>query len=159
MSLPPWTPQALAFHWGDAYVFSYTRDRWVALRRDKRYFIVADTLDELEAAIRIDYRSDPVPRVCDPPGAGDYPGRPEEDRDERTGDQGEHNAGLDPDTAMVLSELRQLFPRWDVTYSAELQTWMAKSRSGSFSEHSIALIWVALARMERRKEERRTDGE
>ncbi len=28
--------EALAFHWGDAYLFSYFRDRWVALRRDNR---------------------------------------------------------------------------------------------------------------------------
>jgi len=36
---PPWTLESLAFHWGDAYVFCYTRDRWVALRKDNHTFI------------------------------------------------------------------------------------------------------------------------
>ena len=51
MMTPPWTLELLSFHWGDAYLFCYARNRWVALRRDQRYFLTADTLDELEAAI------------------------------------------------------------------------------------------------------------
>lgn len=31
--------EALAFHWGDAYLLSYFRDRCVALRRDNHRFI------------------------------------------------------------------------------------------------------------------------
>ena len=33
MMTPPWTLESLAYHWGDAYLFCYTRDRWVALRK------------------------------------------------------------------------------------------------------------------------------
>ncbi len=36
--------EALGFEWGDAYLLSYSRDRWVALRRDTRRFLIADTL-------------------------------------------------------------------------------------------------------------------
>ena len=43
--------EALGFEWGDAYLLSYSRDRWVALRRDARRFLVADTLTGLEHAI------------------------------------------------------------------------------------------------------------
>ena len=145
MSLPPWTLESLVHHWGDAYLFSYCRDRWVALRRDTRYFISADTLDELEAAIQADYEACPVPRAFDPPGTADYLGRPDEEN-ERQRDEDEN---LAPETSLVLSELRQLFPLWAVTYSPGLQTWIAKSKHGSFCEHSIALVWVALERMER----------
>ena len=70
--MPPWTLERLAYEWGDAYLFSYCRDRWVALRRDNRSFITAHTLDLLEGAIRENYRWHPVPRAYDPPGATDY---------------------------------------------------------------------------------------
>ena len=60
--------EALMFEWGDAYLFSHIRDRWVALRRDTGRFLVADTLAGLEHAIQADYRDDPVSRDCDPPG-------------------------------------------------------------------------------------------
>lgn len=160
MTRREWTLAALAHEWGDAYLLSYCRDRWVALRRDKRYFLVADTLDELEAAVRADYRERPVPRTFDPPNAGDY-------LDEADGvgeagtwkspmpeavaaDEQDGDALLGPETRMILAELRQLFPYWEISYSAELGTWMARSTYGSFCEHSIALVWVALARMERR---------
>jgi hypothetical protein len=57
---------------------------------------------------------------------------------------------LDPDTRIILREVRALFPYWESTYSAELGIWRAKSKHGSFGEPSIALVWVALAQMERR---------
>ena len=60
--------EALGFEWGDAYLLSYSRDRWVALRRDTGRFLVAGTLTGLEHAIQADYRDDPVSRDCDPPG-------------------------------------------------------------------------------------------
>jgi hypothetical protein len=72
MTMRPWTLTALAHEWGDAYLLSYCPDRWVALRRDQRYFLAADTLDGLERAIRSDYRERPVPREYDPPGADAY---------------------------------------------------------------------------------------
>lgn len=159
MTLPPWTLESLAHEWGDAYLLSYCRDRWVALRRDERYFIVADTLDELETAIRADYRKLPVPRAFDPPGADAYLGSSDSgawwgDEDEEwDGDNcriyDRHEAeqtALDLPTSLVLVKLRRFFPTWDVTYSAELKTWIARSSRGSFCEPSILLVWVALAR-------------
>ena len=71
-SQPAVTLESVAFHWGDAYLLSYARDRWVALRRDRHRFLTAHTLTELETAIEADYRDHPVPRDFDPPGAGDY---------------------------------------------------------------------------------------
>ena len=58
--------EALGFEWGDAYLLSYSRDRWVALRRDARRFLIAGTLTGLEHAIQADYRHHPVSRDCDP---------------------------------------------------------------------------------------------
>ena len=67
MSGPRWTLAAVTYHWADAYLITYTRDRWVALRRDTRKFLSGHTLDELEAAICADYGRQPVPREFDPP--------------------------------------------------------------------------------------------
>jgi hypothetical protein len=67
MSGPRWTLAAVTYHWGDAYLITYTRDHWVALRRDTRQFLSGSTLDELEAAIRADYDRQPVPREFDLP--------------------------------------------------------------------------------------------
>lgn len=157
MTMPPWTLERLAHEWGDAYLLSYCRDRWVALRRDQRYFLTADTLDGLERAIQSDYREWPVPRECDPPGASDYldesDGRDETDGwgpplaevAERDGDD-----ALEPETRIILRELRELFPYWEISYSAELGIWRAKSKHGSFGEPSIALVWVVLSQMERK---------
>jgi hypothetical protein len=176
MTRQPWTPDALTFAWGDAYELSYERDRWVALRRDGQAGITACTLDLLEQAIRENYRRQAVPRDYDPPGATDYlaarDGEPwwGEADEERQGDDcriygraeperaeagqeepGEDaNTSLDAETRLILAELRQLFPYWEVAYSAELGTWRAKSRYGSFSEPTIALVWVGLTRLERR---------
>ena len=69
---PAVTLESVAFDWGDAYLLSYTRDRWVALRRDSHRFLTAHTLTGLETAIEADYRDHPVPRDFDPPGAADY---------------------------------------------------------------------------------------
>ena len=63
--------ETLAFHWADAYLLSYSRDRWVALRRDTRRFLIAGTLTGLEHAIQDDYRHHPVSRASDPPGTAD----------------------------------------------------------------------------------------
>ena len=72
MTGAPVTLESLAFNWGDAYLFSYARDRWVALRRDRLRFLTAETLTGLEQAIEDDHRDHPVPRHFDPPGAADY---------------------------------------------------------------------------------------
>ncbi len=63
--------EALAFHWADAYLLSYSRDRWVALRRDTRRFLIAGTLTGLKHAIQDDYRHHPVSPASDPPGTTD----------------------------------------------------------------------------------------
>ena len=72
MTSPPTTLASLAWHWGDAYLLSSVKDRWVALRRDAHYFLVASTLAELETLIIADHRDNPVSRDYDPPDAGDY---------------------------------------------------------------------------------------
>jgi hypothetical protein len=69
---PAVTLESVAFHWGDAYLISYARDRWVALRRDRHRFLTAPTLTGLETAIEADYRDHPVPRDPGPTGAADY---------------------------------------------------------------------------------------
>ncbi len=65
-SQPAVTLESLSFHWADAYLISYARDRWVALRRDRHRFLTAGTLTGLETAIEADYRDHPVPRDFDP---------------------------------------------------------------------------------------------
>jgi hypothetical protein len=162
--MSPWTLEALVFAWGDAYQLSYDRDWWVARRRDGQAEITACTLDLLEQAIQDNYRRRPVPRIYDPPGADAYLDGPENDGtwwgdtgEERPGDNcrtdrrtGPEQAEPGPDVSLVLAELRQLFPLWQVTYCAELGTWRATSRYGSFCEPSIALVWVGLTRLERK---------
>ena len=54
MSALPSALESLTYHWGDAYLFSCGHDRWIALRRDKRYFLTADTSTGLEEAIMSD---------------------------------------------------------------------------------------------------------
>ena len=174
---PPWTLAALTFAWGDAYELAYEWDRWVARRRDGQAEITAHTLDFLELAIRENYQRRPVPRAYDPPGATDYLDAPDRDGtwwsevdEQRQGDtcriygraeaetaeadldELDEDSGTvrDPETRLILAELRQLFPYWQVSYSAELRTWRAKSRYGAFCKPTIALVWVGLARMGRR---------
>jgi hypothetical protein len=76
---PPPSLETLAFHWADAYIICYARDQWIALRRDTRHFLTADTLAGLETAIEADYQDHPVPREFDPPGATDYLSLPDAD--------------------------------------------------------------------------------
>ena len=58
---PPVTLDWLTYHWGDAYLIHYARDRWAALRRDTHQFLTAETLDELATAIAADYEACPGP--------------------------------------------------------------------------------------------------
>jgi len=76
---PAVTLESVAFDWGDAYLLSYARDRWVALRRDSHRFLTAHTLTGLERAIEADYRDHPAPRHFGPPGADSYLNLPGED--------------------------------------------------------------------------------
>jgi hypothetical protein len=151
MNEPRWTLEAVTFHWGDAYLVSYTCDRWVALRRDTHQFVTADTLDRLEAAMRADYEHQPVPRDFDPPGTA------EEmtwslvpaicDTDEVTGD----DDGLDADTVTIVRTLRQAFPLWAITYSRQTRAWIARTHGKTICEASAALLCIALTLIERRE--------
>ena len=38
---PGVTLESLDWEWGDAYIISYARDQWAALRRDTRRFLTA----------------------------------------------------------------------------------------------------------------------
>jgi hypothetical protein len=42
MSSGPPTLESLMFAWGDAYIFAYARDRWIAIRRDGLLFLPAE---------------------------------------------------------------------------------------------------------------------
>src|SRR5258708_36624091 len=59
------TLESLMFAWGDAYIFGYARDRWIAIRRDGLLFLTAGTLTQLEAEIEFDYGNNPVLSECD----------------------------------------------------------------------------------------------
>jgi len=137
--------EALAFNWGDAYVFSYVRDRWVALRRDNHRFITADTLAGLGIAIEADYENEPVPRECDPSGAADYLDADDGDDDIPDDD--------DPDAERltVLRELQTVFPLWAITYSGQMRAWIARTRGKTICENSAVLLCMALALIERRE--------
>jgi hypothetical protein len=143
MTTGPLTPESLVFNWGDAYMFFYSRDRWVAMRRDDHAILATDTLAELEAQIESDYADKPVPRNSGPPGETDCLAPQEEEQDE--GDApGE-------DTLIILRELRKLFPLWDITYAREMRTWIAKSRKTIICEDSAAFFCIALTRAERHR--------
>lgn len=133
MTAPHWTLEELAYHWADAYLISYTRDRWVALRRDTRQFLTANTLDQLETAIEADYRHHPVPREFDPP-----------DHTDNDEDPGE-------DTVIIVQALRHAFPLWDISHSSALRTWTARARKTTICENSAALLAIALVLIERKQ--------
>jgi hypothetical protein len=152
MTTPTPTLASLAWHWGDAYSLSSVRDRWVALRRDARYFLVASTLPELETLITADHRENPVSRDYDPPGAGDYLGypgvlfAPGDDSDHPDDDQ-----GLDAETLITVAELRRAFPAWTIIYSTELGAWIGTTRTKTISQHSAVSLAIALTLIERRE--------
>ena len=148
MNDPPPTLESLAFDWADAYLISYTRDRWVALRRDTRYFLAADTPVGLEAdtpvgleqAIISDYSQHPVLREFDPPGASDYLSAPGPDEDVARDD----DDGLDAETLIILGELRRAFPVWTITCSEQMRAWVARTRKKTICEDSAVRLCVAL---------------
>jgi hypothetical protein len=149
---PPVTLASLAFDWGDAYMISSMRDRWVALRRDARYFLVADTLADLEAFIISDYRDNPVPRDYDPPGAGDYlesAGRLTRPSSEDS--IPEDDAGLDAETLITVRELRRAFLLWTIIYCTQTRTWIGRTRTKTISHSSAVSLSIALTLIERRE--------
>ena len=147
MSIQPLNLESLAFHWGDAYLLCYSRDRWVALRRDNHMIIAADTLAQLEAEIEFDYEKNPVPRDFDPPDMTDYLDTEDEDWNETD------DGGLDAETRIILSELRQLFPDWTITYSPQTRVWVAQTSHATICENSMVLVCIALTRIEQKRKE------
>ena len=133
MIIQPLNLESLAFHWADAYVICYARDRWVALRRDTRQPLTAGTLAGLETAIEADYRHHPVPRAFDPPGTGYL----------------ENDEPADQDTQFILAALRQAFPLWTITYSGQLRAWVARTRNKNICQNSPVLLCTALVLIER----------
>jgi hypothetical protein len=152
MSIPLATLESLAFDWGDAYLLSSVRDRWVALRRDAHYFLVADTLPGLEELIIADHRDNPVSRDYDPPDASDYlecPGLLAPlSSEESTPDDDE---GLDAETLIILRELRRAFPLWTIIYSADLDAWIGTTRKTTICQSSAVSLCIALTLIERRQ--------
>ena len=117
MSGPRWTLAAVTYHWADAYLITYTRDRWVALRRDTRTFLSGHTLNELEAAIRADYGRRPLPREFDPlqtaeemswPPIPFLPGPDDCDEEEEATDVGPDTRGLPDEESLSLLLLLRL---------------------------------------------------
>jgi hypothetical protein len=136
--------EALVFDWGDAYLLSYVRDRWVALRRDRRRFLVADTLTGLERLIQDDYRRHPVSRDCDPPGTADYLSLD-------AGDMAGDGDVPDEDTEFILAALRCAFPSWTITCSPQLRAWLARAGGKTICLDSPVLLCAALTLIERRQ--------
>ena len=146
------------------YLITYTRDRWVALRRDTRKFLSGHTLDELEAAIRADYGRRPVPREFDPPETAEemswlpIPFQPgpddceeEEEEEEEATDVGPGTRGLpDEESLSLLMLLRRTFPQWDISYATATRAWIARRRAQTICENSPALLAIALILIERR---------
>ena len=145
MSDVPPTLESLHYQWGDAYLLSYGHDRWTALRRDKRYFLTADTLTGLEKAIMSDYGDSHVPRDYDPPQPGDKP----DDGDMRDAEGEEDSYGVD--TPDVLTMLRRTFPQWVISYSPSVHVWTARTDRQTITENSPVLQCVALVLIERRQ--------
>ena len=137
--------ESLNYGWGDAYLFGYGHDRWIALRRDKRYFLTADTLTGLEGAIMSDYNDNLVPRDEDLPQPGDEPD------DEGVGDDEDGTDFPGTDTPDVLILLRLTFPRWAISYSQSTRVWTARNDRQAIAENSPVLLCVALVLIERRQ--------
>ena len=150
MKIPPTTLDDLTWGWGDAYLFSYARDRWIALRRDKRYFLTAETLAGLEQAIMADYRDNPVSRDYDPLRAADGLDPGDEEDDEDDGDDEAGDQFLVDGTPVILVALRQTFPLWAIGYNCDTRAWTARSEKKTITENSPTLLCVALILIERR---------
>lgn len=54
--------QALAWHWGDAYEFTWARGTYIATRRDNQRSLTSTSVTWLWELVRADYQAKPVPR-------------------------------------------------------------------------------------------------
>ena len=133
----------------------------MALRRDTRRFLAADTLEGLRTAIEADYQASPVPRDYDPPGTADYLGSPDDGQDPDEDDassEGEREGeapGRDGERLELLMGLRAAFPHWDISYSPSFRAWTARNDDATICENSPALLCIALAQIERRQRQAR----
>jgi hypothetical protein len=148
---PPPTLAFLAWNWGDAYLFSYVRDRWVALRRDARYFLTAHTLAELATMVEDDYQRNPVPRAYDPPGPAAYPDLAGVPALPEGGDYAGDDAELDAETLIIVRELRRAFPLWKIIYCTQTHTWIGRTRKTTISNSSAVALCISLTLIERRE--------
>jgi len=142
--------EALTFEWAHAYVLGYSRDRWVALRRDSGRFLVADTLTGLEHAIQRDYRHPPVSRDGDPLGTADHLNLD----DGGVPDDGD---APDEDARFILAALQFAFPAWTITCSPQLRAWIARTSGKTICQNSPVLLCAALTLIEGKEHRARHD--
>jgi hypothetical protein len=146
------------FAWDDAYIFAYARDRWVAIRRDGLLFLTAGTLTQLEAEIDCDYGNNPVLDECDAlDAARSYltadDGTPPECTDDlltRTVRAAEAILRRAAENHLILSQLRAMFPDWDIEYCEQMRGWIAQRKDATIWENSPLDIRIALTQIEQK---------
>jgi hypothetical protein len=156
---PP-TLESLMFAWDDAYIFAYARDRWIAIRRDGLLFLAADTLTQLETEIDFDYGNNPVLDECGSLDAArsyltaDYGSPPEctEDLLTRTVRAAETITRRAAENRLILSQLRTLFPDWDIEYCEPMNGWIAQRKGATIWENSPLDIRLALTLIEQKRD-------
>ena len=160
MSSDPPALEALMFTWGDAYIFGYARDRWLAIRRDGLLFLAAGTLTQLETEIEFDYGNNPVLSECDAlDAARSYltadPGSPPECTEDllaRAVRAAETITRRAAENHLTLSQLRALFPDWDIEYCEQIRGWIARRKAATIWENSPLDIRLALTLIEQKRE-------
>jgi hypothetical protein len=154
------TLESLMFAWGDAYIFAYARDRWIAIRRDGLLFLAADTLTQFEAEIEFDYGNNPVLSECDALDAArsyltdDY-GCPPECTDDllmRTVRAAEAIIRRAAENHLILSQLGALFPDWDIEYCEQMRGWIAHRKDATIWENPPLDIRLALTLIEQKQD-------
>jgi hypothetical protein len=160
VSSDPPALEALMFIWGDAYIFGYARDRWIAIRRDGLMFLAADSLLQLEAEIEFDYGNNPVSSECDALDAArrylttDHGSRPEP-TDElltRAVRAAEVIIRRAAENRLILSQLRALFPDWDIEYCEQVNGWIAQRKGATIWEDSALDIRIALTLIKQKQD-------
>jgi hypothetical protein len=160
MSGGPPALESLMFAWGDAYIFAYARDRWVAIRRDGLMFLPAGTLTQLQAEIKSDYGNNPVLFECDSLDAArcyltaDYDSPPEctEDLLTQTVRAAEAITRRAAENHLILSQLRALFPDWEIDYCEQMNGWIAQRKGATIWENSPLDIRLALTLIEQKRD-------
>ena len=156
MSNDPPTLESLMFRWDDAYIFGYTRDRWIAIRRDGQRFLAAGTLTQLETEIGFDYGNNPVLDECDAlDAARDYltagHGSPPECTDDLLAlavRAAEVITRRSAENNLILSQIRGLSPDWDIEYCEQMRGCIARRKGATIWENSPLFLRIALTRIE-----------